>query len=238
MSGQSAPRRAYADVMPPTRDDPRGEQHGEHLFQGDAGVLPEDVRRVLVQLLQGPYVSRDNHPRPWSALIGHEDVVRSRLGDLYLELMLDRDGGFAFIRKVTPEDVEVPGVVRSSRLTLIDTALLLHLRDQLLRAEAQDVRTIVGRDEIDDQLSVYRVASGTDPVTYAKRINAAIEKMKKNSILRPTAEADRFEISPILALVFGADEVLTVTRELRRLIGSQSAEVPDQSEPDEPEDQA
>lgn len=237
MNGQNMPRRAYSDVLPPVAAMGPGDDRGDgaQLFPGDAGILSDDVRRVLVQLLQGPYVSRAGHPRPWTALLTHEDVVRSRLGDLFLELVMDREAGFAFIRKVTPEGIDVPGVVRTSRLTLIDTALLLHLRDRLLRAEAQDTRVIVGREEIEDHLSVYRATSGTDPATFTKRVNASVEKMKKNSVLRSTAATDRYEISPILALVFGADEVLAVTRELRRLRASDAVA---QADPEEAEDEA
>ena len=77
----------------------------------------------------------------------------------------------------------------------------------------------VGRDEIDDHLGVYAAASSTDRVTFAKRVNASVEKLKKNSVLLSSAEEGRYEISPILAMVFDADQVLAVTRELRALAG-------------------
>lgn len=43
--------------------------------------------------------------------------------------------------------------------------------------------------------------------------------MKANSVLLGvTGSDDRWEISPVLALVFGADEVAAVTSDLERLV--------------------
>lgn len=226
MTERTTPRRAYPDEMPgaPAPDRPtEPTAPTSALFEGDAGELPEDVRRVLVLLLQGPFVSRDSHPRPWATLLGHEEVVRSRLGDLFLELVLDRDRGLGFIRKVTAPELDVPGVVRSNRLTLIDTALVLHLRELLLRAESDELRVIVGRDELTEVLAVYQPLTGTNRAGYENRIQASIEKLKRSSVLRSTKEPDRYEVSPILGLVFGADEVIAVTRELRRFAAEAAA---------------
>lgn len=226
MTEHLTPRRAYPDEMPETVVTAGPGEPAEPtsaLFEGDGGELPEDVRRVLVLLLQGPFVSRDSHPRPWATLLSHEKTVRARLGDLFLELVLDRDRGLGFIRKVTPPEIDVPGVVRSNRLTLIDTALVLHLRDLLLRAESDDLRVIVGRDELSEVLAVYQPLTGTNKAGYEKRIHASVEKLKNSSVLRSTREPDRYEVSPILGLVFGADEVIAVTRELRRFAAAASA---------------
>ncbi|MFT4293825.1 MAG: DUF4194 domain-containing protein [Micropruina sp.] len=205
------PRRAYDDILPAARRE-------EPDAPTSAG-LPESTSRALVQLLQGPYLMRERHPRLWPALLADEPVIRQRLADLFLDLVIDPDAGLAFVRNRSDPDADLPRVIRSSPLTLIDTALVLHLRDLLLRAEASEGRVFVGRDEIDDHLGVYAAASNTDRVTFAKRVNASVEKLKKNSVLLSSAEEGRYEISPILAMVFDADQVLAVARELRALAG-------------------
>ncbi len=219
-----APRRAHPDLLPsvletepvPTPEMPNA------LTDTDWGRLPVLARRALVRLVQGPYLMRAVHPNLWPALIAHEDDIRERLGDLFLDLVLEREAGVAFVRAMTAPDRDLPRTIRSMPLTFIDTALLLHLRELLLRAEASVTRVFVGRDEIDDHLTAYRAGASTDHVTYAKRINACVEKLKKASILLTTNEEDRYEISPILAMVFDADEVLAVTGELRRLVSGGS----------------
>lgn len=226
----SRPRRAYADLFPvpdtatSSPDQAPGEPDNAStaLFAGDPGELSEATRRTLVQLLRGPYVSRRLHPNRWPALIADEDVIRRRLGDLFLELVLDPEVEVAFVRNLEAEDLALPRVIRSTRLTLLDTALVLFLRGELLRAESGGGRVIIGRQDIDEQLQVYRPATSTDDAGFARRINAAVSKMKDHSILLGTGEEDRFEISPVLALVFTADEVLAVTAELKRLLDEAS----------------
>lgn len=228
------PRRAYADLFPVPHPSPASPGTGTAtgtdepdnaspaLFAGDPGELSEATRRALVQLLRGPYVSRHLHPKLWPALVADEDVIRRRLGDLFLQLVLDFELELAFVRNLEAEDFALPRVIRSSRLTLLDTALVLFLRGELLRAEASGGRVIIGRQDIDEQLQVYRPATSTDDAGFVRRVNAAVSKMKDHSILLGTGEEDRFEISPVLALVFTADEVLSVTAELKRLLDGAS----------------
>ncbi|MCL2653228.1 MAG: DUF4194 domain-containing protein, partial [Propionibacteriaceae bacterium] len=193
--------------VPDTSADPSDEPENDSL-------LP-DARRALVQLVKGPYLTRERNPNLWVALENSEAGIRAGLDNLFLELVLDREQGLAFVRNIRDEDA--PKVIRAMRLTLIDTALVLFLRERLLHASD---RAFIGRDEIDDQLQVYGPASGTDPVTMNSRINSSVEKMKKNSILQAMDEEGRFEISPVLRMVFDADEVAAVSDEVRALIAS------------------
>lgn len=211
MTIQPAPRRA-AEQVDEFDDDAREpvEDHGE---------LSPATRRVLLALIRGPYRrSSAGDGRLWNALVRDEAHVRSRLADLYLDLVLDPGAGLAFVRNLELEDA--PKVVRNHPLTLLDTALLLFLRRRLLAQQGTDVRTFVGRDEIEDQLRSYRPADLADKKGFDDRIGAAVNKMKKNSVLLPTDDEERWEVSPVLALVFGPDEVAAVTRELERLVAS------------------
>ena len=216
---ERGPRRAYPDVLPaPAASAPPPPDAPGALTDDDHGRLPDGTRRALVQLLRGPYVNRARHPRLWPSLMTDEAAIRERLGDLFLDRVLDREAGLAFVRNMTSAEADLPRVIRSTPLTLIDTVLVLFLRDRLLRAAASDRRVFVGRDEIDDHAAVYRTASLTDPATFAKRVNASVEKLKGSSVLLGTGEEERYEVSPILGMVFDADEVVAVTAELRSLV--------------------
>jgi len=111
-------------------------------------------------------------------------------------------------------------VVRAHRLTVLDTALVLFLRRRLLAGQTSSARTFVGRDEIEDQLRSYQRLTTSDRKGFADRITASINKMTKNSVLLSAGAEDRWEISPVLALVFGADEVAAVTADLTRMVES------------------
>lgn len=185
----------------------------------DHGELPPATRRVLLALIRGPYLrSTSGDARLWAALIRDEAHVRARLADLYLDLVLDADAGLAFVRNLELEDA--PKVVRNHPLTLLDTALLLFLRRRLLAQQGSEMRAFVGRDEIEDQLRSFRPADLSDKKGFDDRIGAAINKMKKNSVLLSTDDEDRWEVSPVLGLVFGSDEVNAVSAQLERLVAS------------------
>ena len=210
------------------------EPSSQGLFPGDPGVLPEETRRLILQLLRGPYVLERTHPRLWAVLTRDEQVVRSRLGDVFVDLVIDRDLGVAFARNFQADGVDLPRVLRAMSLTLVDTALLLHLRDALLRSSDPSRRVFVGSDEMTDWLAGYRPVTSTDVATFGKRVTASIQKMKDNTILLSTPEPDRFEISPVLALVFGVDEVVAVTDAVRTLVGqSESPPGPEEGTDDE-----
>jgi hypothetical protein len=189
---------------------------GRELWSGDTGSMRAPSRRALVQLLRGPYLSSDRHGKLWGALLNDEAPIRSRLADLYLDLVVDTEAQVAFVRNVDSVAADAPRVVRTATLTFMDTAMLLHLRHQLLAAGGAE-RVIVGQDEVTDQLGVYREGDNADPAGYAKRINASWTKLVKYGILAPTSTEGRFEISPVLRLVFGAEQIAAVQAEYARL---------------------
>lgn len=190
----------------------------EELYRGDSGQLSLDSRRVLVQLLAGPSLDAERHSKLWPILIRDEAVIRSRLSDLFLGLVVDHDLQVAFTRQAETEDLEVPRLLRRSNLTFIDSILLLHLRQRLAQAESQGDRAVISPDEIVEALGVYEQSGNTDQAGFEKRVHASIEKIKKHSILRKIRSSDdRYEVSPTLKLLFSAEEIQSLTRIYRGL---------------------
>ena len=182
------------------------------LYQGDSGKLSLDARRVLVQLLAGPSLDGQRQSKLWPILIRDEAAIRSRLSDLFLQLVIDRNLQVAFTRQAETGDLDVPRLLRRANLTFLDSILLLHLRQRLTQAEAHGDRAVVSTDEIVEFLSVYEQAGNTDRALFEKRIHASIEKIKKHSILRKIRSSeDRLEISPTLKLLFSAEEIQALT---------------------------
>ncbi len=189
------------------------QESAQALYHGDSGELSLDARRVLVQLLAGPSLDGRRHSRLWPILIRDETAIRSRLSEMFLELVIDRDLQVAFTRQADTGDLEVPLLLRRAKLTFLDSTLLLHLRQQLTQAEAHGDRAVVSTDEILEFISVYEQAGNTDRALFDRRIHASIEKIKKHSILRKIRSSDdRFEISPTLKLLFSAEEIQALTR--------------------------
>lgn len=173
------------------------------LWFADTGTLGERTRRVLLELLKGPYVSGAQSPQLWSALVADEGIVRSRLHDLFLELIIDKIDEFAFTRKVVTDEIDVPAAVRSERLTFLDTAMLLVLR-QLLLAAPGEQRVIIDREEVYERLAIYRTG---DESTFQRNLNGAWNRMSNRLRVLHKAGEDRFEISPMVKFLIDEDQV-------------------------------
>jgi hypothetical protein len=183
------------------------------LFVTDTGRLPLDTRRALVQLLTGPSLEERRHPKLWPVLARDEALIRSRLSELFLDLVLDSDLKVAFTRQADVGELDCPVLLRRAQLTFIDSVLLLYLRQRLSQAEARGERAVIASDEIEDYLRTFERTANTDRAGFAKRVIASIEKIKKHSILQKIrASEDRFEISPTLKLLFSVEAVQELTR--------------------------
>lgn len=183
------------------------------LWRGDAGELPDRTRRVLLRLVRGPYLSGAREAQLWAVLLTDEAVIRSRLGDLFLELVVDRENEFAFVRNAPTEDV--PKAVRSEALTFLDTAMLLVLRQTLLSEEARG-RVIVGQSEVFEQLAVFRTVD-RDEKDFTSRLNSSWNKMQNKLRVLHAVGDDRAEISPVLRLIVDADQIRAITAEYQRI---------------------
>lgn len=196
---------------------------GDALFLGDTGVLPLDARRALCQLLAGPSVDAMRHEAHWAALKRFEAPLRSLLCEMFLELVIDRDSGVAFVRQADTGELDTPVLLRTYPMTFIDTVLLLHLRQQLVEADAQGMRAVVEEAALMDALSVYEKHVSTDRAGFAKRVAAAIGKMKDNHVLeRLRGSDDRYEVTPALKLMFSAEDVVALTKVYQSLRGEEA----------------
>jgi hypothetical protein len=204
------------------------------LYLGDIGELPLETRRVMVQLLVGPSLDARRHSQLWPVLLRDEVLVRSRLAELFLDLVVDRELRVAFTRQAGAGELEVPVLLRRAPLTFIDSVLLLFLRQRLSQADVRAERAVISTDEIVDHLGTYERAANTDRAGFVKRVNASIEKIKKHSILQKIrASEDRFEISPTLKLLFSVEEIQSLTRVYRdRALGA-APEAAGGAEPEE-----
>ena len=185
----------------------------EKIFEGDSGTLPLDTRRTLVQLLTGPLIDGRRHTKAWEVVLRDEQVLRSRLHELFLELVLDRDQHVAFLRQISQEDVDIPILLRRNTLSFIETALLLFLRLRLTQAETQGERAVVDLQAMLEYLKTFERSDNVDQSRFSKHCDAAVEKAKKLGLLRKLANSDeRFEVSPALKLLFPAEEIEQLTK--------------------------
>lgn len=188
------------------------------LWSGDIGGLTEQSRRALLEVLKGPYLSGRQQPKLWAALRADEREVRSRLHDLFLELVVDDVDEFAFARKIRTDELDTPSALRTEKLLFIDTVMLLVLRQLLLASAGR--RVIVGQEEIYEQLAVYR--SDSDESTYRKNLNAAWGRMANRYRVLHAAGDDRVEISPMVKFMLDEEQVRAITAVYREIAAGDS----------------
>ena len=186
--------------------------HSLVTFDGDTGDLAMPARHVLAKLLIGPSVDALRDQALWEALMANEPVIRARLHELFLDLVLDVETGVAFTRQVRAEGVEFPVLLKRQPLTFADTVLVLHLRERLTRADVVGERAVVDRGALVDHLSLFKRPATTDHAAFAKQTDVAIEKIKKLGLLQSIrASEGRYEISPTLKMLFSADAIVALT---------------------------
>jgi hypothetical protein len=195
----------------PAHESPAGEQwlpdDDERLWPNDTGTLTFDARRALVALVRGPMLTAGKKEL-WQALLNNQVAIRSRLADLFLELIISDDTGIAFVKNAEAADGRIPKTVKSQRLTLIDTIVVLTLRKELLLDNSG--RVFVSKEELIQQLAHYRPITRLDEAAFRKRIETSWSRMVKAGLLAAVETEERCEISPVLKLIFGIDEVKAI----------------------------
>lgn len=188
------------------------------LFAGDTGELPLDTRRVLVHLLLGPSLDAERQTKLWPVLLRDERVLRARLHELFLELVVDREQRVAFTRQVVDAASDVPVLLRRAALTFVQSALVLFLRQQLTQADARGERAVVSLEEMHEHLRVFERDQDVDRAKFERQAHGAVEKaVQLNLIRRLRGEDERYEVSPALKLLFPAEEIQALTETYARL---------------------
>lgn len=187
-------------------------------FPGDRGELPLDTRRAIVQLLLGPAIDGRRQTKLWPVLLRDETVVRARLHELFLDLVIDHEQRVAFTRQVVADDIDAPILLRKATLTFFESVLLLFLRQRLTQADTRGERAVVSRQEMLEHLAVFEREQNVDRARFEKHMHNAIEKAKKLNLIQKLRGAeDRFEVSPTLKLLFPAEEIQALTRTYENL---------------------
>lgn len=188
----------------------------EAKFAGDTGTLPVPARRVLVRLLQGPSLDARRHEKLWEIFKRYERDLKSRLHDIFLDLVVDDESKVAFTRQVSSDEVDVPILLRKQSLSFLESALLLFLRQKLTQSDAAAERAVVDQLEMTEYLKAYERNENVDVSGFGRQVERAIEKGKKLGVLlKLPGTDDRFEVSASLRLLFPVEEIQALTHAYR-----------------------
>ena len=200
-------------------------------FDGDTSALPAPVCYALQELVAAAHVSARS--RNWKTIEVHEEIIRSRLSELNLQLEINREHKYAFTRQVSENDPRQRNILRAQTLTLAASVLALFLRQKYLTSADESV--VTERSEIIDHMLTYKPVSDTDEAGFIKRIDAAINQLESRKIIRALPGTDRFVVHGVIASLLGPEQVAAYTEAYRRLAGEHTEEGTDLTELDDQE---
>lgn len=185
-------------------------------YENDRGTLPLKIRKLLIVLLRGPYLLSSDAGN-WNLLLQNRELVLQQLGNIFLSLTIDEINGVAYICQADTGEVEAPTLLSSFSYKLLDSVLIVEMRDRLMKANQAGERAAISTDEIASLLTFFDPASKDDQTRFMKRVVSVITRCKDRHFLLPVSK-DTYEISPILKVVFGASQIQEMKESYQRLI--------------------
>ncbi len=172
---------------------------------------------AVIRLLQGSLSSDDGGP--WNVLLIHETPVREYLAKIGLELVLNENDGYAYLRQPEWEGDDgqrfaLPRLTRRDRLSYHVTLMCALLRERLDQFEASTPdtdRLIVTGDDLRDMLRSFLRERG-DERALLKKIDETANRVVELGFLRRLGSDNRYEVRPILKARISSDvlaEILT-----------------------------
>jgi predicted transcriptional regulator len=211
------------------------EEDPAELFAGDSGTLDADVRTVLVRLLQRRFLLADKNRAQWRTLLDNQQVIESRLHDLFVHLVVDHERGVAYKRQVRSAELDVPVLLRDEAYTRAETLVLVHLRTVFQRLRgAGETSARVDVEEIEQTALTYFDPQDTNLAARQREIRTAVARLAKEGIVEEESEG-RYRVTPLVEVVLSNERLVELREWLREQV--RTGGTPDLAEP-EPEPEA
>lgn len=199
------------DVSEPFIEPVAMEEDLDELFAGDRGVLDAEVRRVLVHVLQRRFLFADRNRDEWTVLLDNQEIIESRLNDLFVRLVVDHDRRVAYKQQVRSDGLDVPILLRDSPYSRPETLVLVHLRTVYQRESAAgEPSARVDIEDVEQTVLSYFAETDGDTARRQRAIRKAMERLARDGIIDEETTG-RYRISPLVEIILSAEKL----RELR-----------------------
>lgn len=177
------------------------EEDPSQLFAGDSGTLDAEVRRVLVRLLQRRFLLADRNPGQWRTLLENQQVVESRLHDLFVHLVVDHERGVAYKKQVRSAELDVPVLLRDEPYSRAETLVLVHLRTVYQRERgAGETSVRVDVEEVEQTALTYFDPDDSNVASRQREIRSAVQRLAKEGLIEEESEG-RYRVTPLVEVV-------------------------------------
>ncbi len=198
-------------------------------FDGDTGTLRLITRKALVLLLKRTHVAAYRHQREFQAIVDDQDELRSRLNDLFLELIIDPINEVAYKRQAGQElGRPFPTLLINRSYTRDEIAVLLRIRDVHHRAKRDgEEAAYVERADLLESLRYIRPPDTKDQVRADAVAVRAIERLTEDRFLQATDDPDRLRVSPVIETLLTVEQLQAFSDALAADDVSEAAEAPE-----------
>lgn len=164
-------------------------------------MTPEEraVATSAIRLMQGVVYQESD---AWDDLLRHRGAVRDHFAVVGLDVVVDDDEGYAYLRTTEPDDGEdpLPRVIRRRALTYADSLLLVLLRKRMVEFESagDQGQLVLTSDEIAEMIQLF-LARSTDEARVLKQVDTSINRLVTMGFLRQLrGRRDTWEVRRIL----------------------------------------
>ncbi|WP_028884913.1 DUF4194 domain-containing protein [Teredinibacter turnerae] len=200
--------------------------------------MPHDARRVLVHLMRQGSVMASQKPKLFEQLCRYELAIRKHLSEVYLQLVLDRKSGVAFVASTASEHVgniedngledeasdadESATLIPKRTLSLFDTLILLVLRKHYQdRESAGEQKITIDIERLESYLTPFLPITDHASKDRKKLLIRVKEMVKRKVLSTIRGEENRYEITPIIRYVVNASFLETMLTEYTALAQEQ-----------------
>ena len=178
---------------------------------------------AIIRLMQG-VVHRESDEDTWLALDRIGAGVRDHFATIGVDVVIDNDEGYAFLRSRPPAEGEeaLPRLVRRRTLTYSVSLLLVLLRKRLVEFETAggEGRLVLSTDQLVEMLRLFEAESNND-ARIVDNVESTIKKAAELGFLRPLrGQTDNWEVRRILKAYVDAETLADFAGKLREYAGS------------------
>ena len=157
------------------------------------------VSTAAITLMRG-VVYRETHEVVWATLQRHGAPVRDHFATIGVDVVVDDNEGYAYLRAQVDDADELPRLVNRRSLSYPVSLLLVLLRKRMVEWEStsNEPRLILTREQIGEMLALF-LADTSNEARQLDQVVATIKKVVDLGFLRALrGQRDTFEVRRIL----------------------------------------
>jgi hypothetical protein len=206
----------------------------------------QTVRHAIVRLIAGPLYSSDTDL--WRILRTESATVIDHFSRIGLEVIVDEEAGYAFLRQADDTDevadgedgeAPLPRLLRRTPLSYHQTMLMILLRERLLQhdqsADGEEYLHFDYAQLLDLQRPYFPDVSNEKKIE--DRMGRTISRLVELGVLRKLKNRsdDIYRVEPILRAKLPVEQIREIRDRLRAHLGEEREEAPEDNENEDEE---